>query len=186
MPARRAVVAAEQGNATMRRTCKQLCPTAVVLALASAAAPTALGAGFPRSGEAAFDKSYRGACNPFSHTTEEAIGSEFPSFRHLPFSCDKAVFTAAPKDSNRMLVRFVQEDASDSPAVAFSGALQADGLTMHVNRMYRDTTVPMTVDGGICRLLRDNSRVSRIFCGATINNKDGYRTTIIVDFEVHP
>lgn len=39
----------------MRKMCKQLCPTIAMLVLASAAAPAALGASFPRSGEAAFD-----------------------------------------------------------------------------------------------------------------------------------
>ncbi len=39
----------------MKKTCKQLWPTIAVLALASASAPAALGASFPRSGEAAFD-----------------------------------------------------------------------------------------------------------------------------------
>ena len=39
----------------MKKTCKQLWPTIAVLALASATAPAALGASFPRSGEATFD-----------------------------------------------------------------------------------------------------------------------------------
>lgn len=121
----------------------------------------------------------QGNCAKASSIAEGAIGTDL-SQRQSQFFCDVATITHF--DNSRVLISFSLKGSHHSPNISFAGVPNNDGA-VDVDRVYFSSKDPTAASEGLCKIFRENDKITGIGCGAKVD--EGHmRTVPIIAFDV--